>query len=416
MTGKSVAESDKLDGAIERRIAELSVAEGNPGGSDVVPAESISPEATQGTPPRRPSHAEARATAKARKSAQPTAVPSGTSPNNGTPQGGDMTQQTIPTTPPQDAVSPQIPSSAPNPTSGTSLKALAKMYKKEGKQGKLEGEPLRSYVLARLKTTDEWKQATLEERNSALGVVKPVAAAATPESVSIRDRVRGNTSKPYAKVSILAGVLAAALLVGYQLIEVLVSLLFGSFAKSIGFTYPALVGGWASLKGGTVWILVIAAIVIGLLALRAYFKTGATQLPKAKLWAFGAVLVLAASLGAYPSGTAAAQQPVDHGSNLVITDMLYKACVAADPQGKFAQSLDVKSCAASLREKGRLGTSDTLLKQGYSGLGITAYLAACQAEHPGASTDEAITAYGGCFYDGIKQIYGQPVADLVSKG
>jgi len=416
MTGKPVAEGDKLDGAIERRMAELSATEGNPGGTDVVPAVSISPEVTQGTPPRRPSHAQARAAAKARKSAQPSEVPSGTSPNNGTPQGVDMTQPTIPPTPPQDAVDPQDPPSASNPISGTSLKALAKTYKKEGKQGKLEGEALRNFVLERLKTTDEWKQATPEERNSALNVVKPVSAAATPESVSPKDRVKENLSKPYAKVSILAGVLVAALLAGYNLVEVLVSLLLGSFAKSTGFIFPALVGGWDSLKGGTAWILVIAAIVIGLLALRAYYKTGATQLPKRKLWAFGLVLGLAALLGAYPSGTAAAQQPVDHGSNLVITDMLYKACVQNDPKGKFAQSLDVKACAASLREKGRLGTSDTNLKQGYSGLGITAYLAYCQAEHPDASTDEAITAYGACVNDGIKQIYGQPAANLVSKG
>ena len=320
---------------------------------------------------------------------------------------------------PAEPVPPAQPVQAPPEASILSLKALAKAYKKEGKRSNFDGDSLRGFVLGRLIATNQWKNANQAERASALNTVpaESTVAASTSESATPMESAKEKLTQPYGKIAILGVVLLLCLVVGYQLIKLAVSFLLGSFASSIGATIPPLTGGWAALKGGTIWILLFAAFVIGLLALLAYRKNRATQLPTSKLWVFGIVILIAGILSAYPSGAAiAAQAQQVHGSPVVLTGSLLEICQQEVPKGDFSGTEDVNVCGNRLSNAARMTTTGVPEKKGYRGLSLSSYLLNCGADPSmDIKTVAGRTKFGQCADEGILVIYGQQVKAAVDR-
>ncbi len=311
------------------------------------------------------------------------------------------------------------PAAAPVPirVPDSPLLASAKVFAKQGRDNGKSGNELRGYVEALLDGTGEWKTATEAERTTALQTAVPDSAtkSSSTAGATVKERLREARSKKAVRVVIFAAVMLFAWRVGFELFKVFVSSVRGSFASSTGIPISVLTGDSAASVSAIAWILRAVALVIGGLAVWAYYKSDAEILPKTRLVIFSVVLLVAAVFAAIPSGAAAATAN-PHGEKVVFSEMLNTACAQSDPTGKFGGASDALSCVGSLLNDSRLKASNDQVKLGDRWLALSAYLANCQSQPYGITTDTGKGQFAQCAGQGLKHVFGEVALGIVAAG
>lgn len=285
---------------------------------------------------------------------------------------------------------PSAPPAASASVPDSALLALAKKHTEAGISSGKKGGDLQVYVGAKLEDTPEWKNASEDERKSAL-------ADSAPKKASVKDtwnKIRDWADNPSIK-------LLGLFLVGGVA-------LFGLGAFYVGIVLP-----WWGQR--SLLFLFVPALALVAWAFITRRKNAESSIRLVSILFAGLLVAAGGIFVSSELAAMAAQTQSVHGTPVAVTGNLLEACTKVIPKGQFNLSKDLKACALRLSSASKDTSLSVPEKQAYRTLATLSGWVDCNQQPLKINTAPGRTVFASCANARTKQFLGPDVFAAIEK-